>query len=150
MQFLSAPRAVGCIKREGVLFMSRYSVKTPVTIVLTMVMSSLLMLGGCATSKFDLDKDVFERQMQQVRLGMLFADFKALFPQTISRGGDRRPEGMVTAFEVAYDYYSFYDTGNELRNDATGTERVVTWFFFLDGRLVKYGKPEVWPSASEL
>jgi len=118
--------------------------------VITLVLSSLVMLGGCATTKFDLDKDVFERQMQQVRVGMSFADFQALFPQTISRGGDRRSEGMVTAFEVAYDYYSFYDTGNELRNDATGTERVITWFFFLDGKLVKYGKPESWPTAAEL
>lgn len=130
--------------------MSQHSFKSPFTMVVTLVLSSLLMLGGCATSKFDLDKEVFERQMQQVRMGMSFADFQALFPQTISRGGDRRSEGMVTAFEVAYDYYSFYDTGNELRNDATGTERVITWFFFLDGKLVKYGKPKSWPTAAEL
>ena len=73
-----------------------------------------------------------------------------MFPQSISRGGDKRSEGMVTVYEVAYSYYSFYDTGNEFHNDLTGIERVLTWFFFLDGRLVKYGKPEAWPTSTEL
>lgn len=112
--------------------------------------SVAVLVAGCTTTEFDLEKEVFERQIQQVRIGMSFKDFQAVFPQTISRGGDKRSEGMVTAFEVAYNYYSFHDTGNEIRNDFTGTERVLTWFFFLDGKLIKYGKPEAWPTSAKL
>lgn len=111
---------------------------------------SLLMLGACTPTEFDMEKDVFERQLTKVQPGLSFDDFQDLFPQSISRGGDRRAGGMVTAFEVAYDYYSFHATGNTRRNDFTGTERVVVWFFFLDGVLIQYGEPEVWPTPGEL
>lgn len=115
-----------------------------------LLLAYLAIASSCVLTEFDLERAVFERQIQQVHVGMSIEDFQAVFPQSISRGGDKRSEGTVTAYEVAYHYFSFYDTGNELRNDLTGLERVLTWFFFLDGRLVKYGEPETWPTSPEL
>jgi hypothetical protein len=108
-------------------------------------LSSLLLISGCVPTAFDIDKAVFESQIAKVAPGMSFKAFQDLFPQRISRGGRTTKTGMITAFEVAYDYYSFYGTGNERRNTFTGIERVVTWFFFQDGRLIKYGEPDSWP-----
>lgn len=115
-----------------------------------LLLACLALASSCVLTEFDLEREVFERQIQRVHAGMPIEDFQAVFPQSISRGGDKRSEGMVTVHEVAYSYYSFYDTGNEFHNDLTGIERVLTWFFFLDGRLVKYGKPEAWPTSTEL
>tara|TARA_B100000497_G_scaffold102540_1_gene117078 strand:+ start:510 stop:875 length:366 start_codon:yes stop_codon:yes gene_type:complete len=110
-------------------------------------LSGLLLISGCAPAAFDIDKAVFETQISKVYEGMSFTAFQDLFPQRISRGGHQHEKGMITAFEVAYDYYSFYSTGNERRNTFTGTERVVTWFFFQDGRLIRYGEPDSWPAG---
>lgn len=57
---------------------------------------------------------------------------------------------MVTAFEVAYDYYLFHATATTRRNDFTDTERVVVWYFFLAGVFMQCGEPEVWPTPREL
>lgn len=114
------------------------------------LLACLALASSCVLTEFDLEREVFERQIQRVHVGMSIEDFQAVFPQSITRGGDKRSEGMLMAYEVAYSYYSFYDTGNELRNDLTGIERVLTWFFFLDGRLVKYGESEAWPTSPEL
>jgi hypothetical protein len=138
------------VKQEKGIFMFRYGFAGAFTTTRALIFSLAVTVAGCTTTEFDLEKEVFERQIQQVRIGMSFKDFQAVFPQTISRGGDKQSEGMVTAFEVAYNYYSFHDTGNEIRNDFTGTERVLTWFFFLDGKLIKYGKPEAWPTSAKL
>jgi len=129
---------------------SRQNIEDDYEVDVFFTILSLLMLGACTPTEFDMEKDVFERQLTKVRLGLSFDDSQDLFPQSISRGGDRTAEGMMTAFEVAYDYYSFHATGNTRRNDFTGTERVVVWFFFLDGLLMRYGEPEVWPAPREL
>ena len=107
-------------------------------------------LSGCTTTEFDLKKGVFERQMSQVQLGMSFDAFQNLFPQRLLRGVDKTERGAVSAYEVAYAYYSFSATGVERRNTITGTERVVTWFFFLNDRLVKTGESDAWPTLEEL
>ncbi|MEL0153535.1 MAG: hypothetical protein VW779_09960, partial [Halieaceae bacterium] len=107
-------------------------------------------VSSCAVNEFDLDREVYERQIKQVRLGMSFDDFQNLFPQRISRGANKGDFGMLAAYEVAYAYYSFAATGVERRNTFTGTERVVTWFFFLNDRLMKTGEVDAWPTEAEI
>lgn len=116
-------------------------------VILIAVMGSL---GSCAVNEFDLERTVYERQIKQVRLGMSFDAFQNLFPQRISRGADKGDFGTLAAYEVAYAYYSFAATGVERRNTITGTERVVTWFFFLNDRLVKTGEVDAWPTEADL
>ena len=111
---------------------------------------SLGLTSSCAVNEFDLDREVYERQIKQVNLGMSFDEFQILFPQRISRGANKGDFGTLVAYEVAYAYYSFAATGAERRNDFTGTERVVTWFFFLNDRLIKVGEEDSWPSEAEL
>ena len=116
-------------------------------VILIAVMGSL---GSCAVNEFDLERTVYERQIKQVRLGMSFDAFQNLFPQRISRGANKGDFGTLAAYEVAYAYYSFAATGVERRNTITGTERVITWFFFLNDRLVKTGEVDAWPTEAEL
>ena len=115
-----------------------------------LVVASLGLISSCAVNEFDLDREVYERQIKQVRLGMTFDDFQSLFPQRISRGANKGELGTLVAYEVAYAYYSFAATGVERRNTFTGTERVVTWFFFLNDRLIKTGEEDSWPTEAEL
>ena len=118
--------------------------------LLVFVVASLGLASSCAVNEFDLDREVYERQIKQVTLGMSFDEFQSLFPQRISRGGNKGDFGTLVAYEVAYAYYSFAATGAERRNDFTGTERVVTWFFFLNDRLIKTGEEDSWPTDAEL
>ena len=117
---------------------------------LVFVVASFGLISSCAVNEFDLDREVYERQIKQVTLGMSFDEFQSLFPQSISRGGNKGDFGTLVAYEVAYAYYSFAATGAERRNDFTGTERVVTWFFFLNDRLIKTGEEDSWPTEAEL
>jgi hypothetical protein len=118
--------------------------------LLAFVVASLGLISSCAVNEFDLDREVYERQIKQVTLGMSFDEFQTLFPQRISRGGNKGDFGTLVAYEVAYAYYSFAATGAERRNVFTGTERVVTWFFFLNDRLIKTGEEDAWPTEAEL
>ena len=114
------------------------------------VIVSSVLASSCAVNEFDLDREVYERQLKQVNLGMSFDEFQSLFPQRISRGANKGDFGTLIAYEVAYAYYSFAATGAERRNKFTGTERVVTWFFFLNDRLIKVGEEDSWPTEAEL
>ena len=114
------------------------------------VIVSSVLASSCAVNEFDLDREVYERQLKQVNLGMSFDEFQSLFPQRISRGANKGEFGTLIAYEVAYAYYSFAATGAERRNNFTGTERVVTWFFFLNDRLIKVGEEDSWPTEAEL
>ena len=114
------------------------------------VIASLGLVSSCVVNEFDLEREVYERQIKQVDLGMSFDEFQSLFPQRISRGANKGDFGTLVAYEVAYAYYSFAATGVERRNTLTGTERVVTWFFFLNDRLIKVGEENSWPTEAEL
>ena len=114
------------------------------------VIASLGFVSSCVVNEFDLEREVYERQIKQVNLGMSFDEFQSLFPQRISRGANKGDFGTLVAYEVAYAYYSFAATGVERRNTLTGTERVVTWFFFLNDRLIKVGEEDSWPTEAEL
>lgn len=118
--------------------------------LLVLIIASSGFVSSCAVSDFDLEREVYERQIKQVRLGMSFDEFQDLFPQRISRGANKGDFGTLAAYEVAYAYYSFAATGVQRRNTFTGTERVVTWFFFLDDRLIKTGSVDAWPTEVEI
>ena len=118
--------------------------------LLVFVIASLGLASSCAVNEFDLDREVYERQIKQVTLVMSFDEFQSLFPQRISRGANKGDFGTLVAYEAAYAYYSFAATVAERRNDFTGTERVVTWFFFLNDRLIKTGEEDSWPTEAEL
>ena len=111
---------------------------------------TLGLVSSRAVTEFDPEREVYERQIKQVRLGMSFDEFQNLFPQRISRGAIKSDVGTIAAYEVAYAYYSFAATGVERRNTITGTERVVTWFFFANDRLIKTGEVDAWPTEAEL
>ena len=118
--------------------------------IAVLIIASLGLVSSCAVNEFDLEREVYERQIKQVRLGMSFDEFQNLFPQRISRGANKGDFGTLAAYEVAYAYYSFAATGVQRRNTFTGTERVVTWFFFLDDRLIKTGSVDAWPTEAEI
>ena len=44
------------------------------------VIVSLGLASSCAVNDFDLNREVYERQIKQVTLGMSFDEFQSLFP----------------------------------------------------------------------
>ena len=70
------------------------------------VIVSLGLASSCAVNEFDLDREVYERQIKQVTLGMSFDQFQSLFLQRISRGANKGDFETLIAYEVAYAYYS--------------------------------------------
>ena len=53
--------------------------------LLVFVIASLILGSSCAVNEFDLEREVYERQIKQVTLGMSFDKFQSLFSQRISR-----------------------------------------------------------------
>jgi len=68
------------------------------------VIVSLGLASSCAVNDFDLNREVYERQIKQVTLGMSFDEFQSLFPQRISRGANKGDFGTLIAYEVAYAF----------------------------------------------
>ena len=66
------------------------------------VIASLGFVSSCVVNEFDLEREVYERQIKQVDLGMSFDEFQSLFPQRISRGANKGDFGTLVAYEVAY------------------------------------------------
>ena len=62
------------------------------------VIVSLGLASSCAVNEFDLDREVYERQIKQVTLGMSFDEFQSLFPQRISRGANKGDFGTLVAY----------------------------------------------------
>ena len=51
---------------------------------LVFVIASVGLVSSCAINEFDLDREVYERQIEQGNLGVSFDEFKSLFPPRIS------------------------------------------------------------------
>ena len=66
-----------------------------------LVIVTLGLASSCAVNEFDLEREVYERQIKQVTLGMSFEEFQSLFPQRISRGANKGDFGTSVAYEVA-------------------------------------------------
>lgn len=47
---------------------------------LVLVIGSLGLVSSCAANEFDLEREVYERQINQVTLGMSLDEFQSLFP----------------------------------------------------------------------
>jgi hypothetical protein len=106
-----------------------------------------IVIVGCAGS--GISQKTYDSRIPQVQLGMTKSDFARLFPESRPRGAKAYPNGNVEVIEVLVSYHSFFPTGNPNRDAWTGTESNETWFYFFNGKLVQYGRPNDWPAAPD-
>jgi hypothetical protein len=101
---------------------------------------------GCATHG-GMDAASYQLKMRRVDLGMQKQEFRAVFPEANARGAKAYPQGAVEVLEVMQGSYHFAPTNRPdvVRDGLSGTEYEPIWFYFYNGKLVQYGKPNDWP-----
>jgi hypothetical protein len=117
-------------------------------IVSIFLIAFCLILIGCAST--GMPKKDYYKKLGEVELGMTKSEFRQIFQESIPRGAKKYPNGSVEVLEVSCEYYSFFPSGNQNRNEWTGMEGQPQWFYFYNGELIQYGNPEDWPSDPDL
>lgn len=108
----------------------------------------VLVFSGCATG---LSKKDYYQSLRNVQLGMSKSQFVQLFPDSLPRGAKKYPNGTVEVMEITFGEYSFFPSGkNASRNEWTGVESQVQWFYFYNDKLIQYGNPEDWPANPDI
>jgi hypothetical protein len=102
-------------------------------------------LSACSTP--GVSKKDYATATAKIHMGMSKPDFVALFPSAQPRGAKMYPNGTVEVYEQIISDYSFAGSGDPTvrRNEWTGVESKVTWFYFYNDKLVQYGLPNDWP-----
>lgn|GEM_PF-796063 len=114
-------------------------------VAVTIVISAL---AGCASG--GLDRDEYYERLRGISLGVEKNDFLQTFPEAIPRGARQYPNGTVEVMELSYEYYAFMPTGNTNRNEITGMEAQLQWFYFYNDTLIQYGNPNDWPQNPDI
>jgi len=106
----------------------------------------LFSLSACSSTP-GVDTKTYSKQAAKIKLGMTKEEFLAIFPSAEPRGAKMYPKGAVEVLEQKVSQYSFWGSSdpNFRRNEWTGVETRVTWFYFYEGQLVQYGMPNDWP-----
>lgn len=102
-------------------------------------------LTGCANHVYSLSYSPitkeYAQQLDNVALGMTKPQLRALFPSIVTRGQTLVGGKQVEAMELSHNYWT--GVGGRLAEDQL-------WFYFFDGKLVKWGRPNDWPAPQEL
>jgi hypothetical protein len=110
-----------------------------------LVMFAMSFLSSCANNVYSLSyssiNKEYEKQLDQVALGMTKEELKGILPNTHLRGSVYVGKEVVEALELEHSYWS--GVGGYLVKDKL-------WFYFHDGKLMKWGKPEDWPQKPDL
>jgi hypothetical protein len=85
--------------------------------------------------------DAYSSQLEDVRLGMSRGDFKKVMPNAKIRGQTYVGQRVIEAFELKHNYWS--GVGGYLISD-------YMWFYFSNDQLVKWGRPNDWPTEADL
>jgi len=86
-------------------------------------------------------------RLGQLSIGLSLADFQTAFPEAYVGG----QSGGTTAYELNKktkyalkgDWNPYYSSVQDL---AIKTDSQVLWFYFFDGKLIQWGKPQDWPA----
>ncbi len=104
-----------------------------------------LSLTACANHVYSLSYSPitkeYAQQLDQVSLGMTKPQLRNVFPTIVTRGQTLVDGKQVEAMELAHNYWA--GVGGRLQEDRL-------WFYFFEGRLVKWGHPNDWPAPQEL
>lgn len=112
----------------------------------TLAIAALLAaMSGCANHVYSLSYSPitkeYAQQLDQVALGMTKPQLRTLFPDMVTRGQTAVGGQQVEAMELSHNYWT--GVGGRLEQDQL-------WFYFYNGRLVKWGRPNDWPDPREL
>lgn len=112
---------------------------------IALCLALLGVISGCANHVYSLSYSPitkeYAQQLDQVSLGMTKPQLRALFPDMVTRGQTAVGGKPVEAMELSHNYWT--GVGGRLQEDQL-------WFYFHEGRLVKWGRPNDWPAPSEL
>lgn len=129
-----------------------------------LVVGLAAMLVGCATVpkgavlvKSDADVPTIQQSyagtLSKLKIGMPLGDFQSLIPDAYVAG----QSGTVTAYEL--DKVERYVTQSDMNRQnfwwgvgspSAKAEKQVLWFYFYNNHLVKWGRPQDWPTPPEL
>ena len=130
-------------------------------LVRCIALASIATLCGCVTPRTDVTlvgspqelpsiQEVYAQRLSQLSIGMSLGDFQKTFPEAYVAG----QLGNTTAYEVSKktkyalkrDWNPYYAS---VQDFAIQTENQVLWFYFNQGILVKWGRPQDWPERPD-
>ena len=93
---------------------------------------------GCGTQTIHQH---YRTQLSKIAPGMELMEFNQTMPDAYVAGQNTVGGKRIDAYEVQHmhDDYAHMQTINEK-----------LWFYFSDGRLVKWGRPQDWPTPADL
>lgn len=112
---------------------------------LPLALAVALLSVGCGNQVYSLSYSPitkeYARQLDSVNLGMTKPQLRQLFPDITVRGQTMVDGRPIEAMELDHNYWA--GVGGRLVQDGL-------WFYFLEGRLIKWGRPNDWPSPKEM
>jgi hypothetical protein len=130
---------------------------------ISFLLFAISIFSGCATapkgaeiveraSQLTPIQEVYSERLRQVSIGMNLQNYLRVFPESYPGG----QSGGTTAYELSRkaDYVTSYDITMQnilwgVGSPRAKTERQVLWFYFYDGKLIKWGNPGDWPPAPD-
>lgn len=109
-------------------------------LVMITLFVAFLLIGGCASRKPIHQQ--YKNELAQLQPGTNLQEFQALLPDAYV-AGQNSVEGLrIDAYEVRHEH---------VYNEWYGwTKEESLWFFFHDGKLVKWGPPGSWPDKADI
>ncbi len=102
-------------------------------------------LVGCANEVYSFSytpiTKQYSKQLDSLNLGMTKSEVRNIIPDLILRGQTSVDGQSIEALELQHNYWA--GVGGRLINDRL-------WFYFANGRLVKWGQPNDWPQKPDL
>lgn len=107
--------------------------------------SLVLVLAGCANHVYSVSYSPITKEyankLDNVNLGMTKPQVRQVFPDLVTRGQIQVSGRQVEALELSHNYWA--GVGGRLVEDQL-------WFYFVDGKLARWGRPNDWPSSQEV
>lgn len=130
---------------------------------ISFLLFAISIFTGCATapegaelveraSQLTPIQEVYSERLRQVSIGMNLQNHLLVFPESYVGG----QSGGTTAYELTRKAKYVTTDDIDRQNYIWGagsprakTERQVLWFYFYDGKLIKWGNPGDWPPTPD-
>lgn len=109
------------------------------------VCSAILFVAGCSNNVYSLSyssiNSAYAQQLDQITPGMTKSEVRQILPDLVARGQNISSGQNIEALELQHNYWA--GVGGQLVRDRL-------WFYFQNGKLVKWGQPNDWPQKADL
>jgi len=114
---------------------------------LWIVSVAIVFLSGCAKPS-GLTRSEFTAQSARIEIGDSEAKLLQLFPDAEAKGAKSTSKGNIKVFQVLYDKHGWMPDPGHAEDwglDSKGYYGRIIWFYFWEGKLVQWGRPNDWP-----